>query len=639
MARQKNVLIHGPPLLLFRSREYLAFTALPILDILEETRRKSRLGINLNTYEKRVIVTRHMTPCFVGRWVGIVMGVAMLVPALRAEDAASPISAPAANEIPVDREEATKRIVALSHDLETLHGDRAKLLQQLIYEFSILDKNILSDPASRVPLVHERLRLIFGLESGHRWPQMLSSLIHYRIVAGRSVKNRPAWEGEPEVEMGNFEFMGRWLAEVGRAYPQDPEVNVWKADLAGKLAHWWESLAAANAALAKAKPNSNVSLQAVTAKAYYHKYHSLLYLDRLQEARTALAQAVALDKSNRDFQQAQRALAFAEQNKLIFSQSYQESIPLGIYHLFNTGAHSAAGSVCGFKLTTLTSSARTIVITAEIPNVTEKITQTELLLPGKTVTVRITPPLKASFDPGALRADRPSTLLINFTDQATNSSFFSWPFPVKVLPSDSLPLTTRGADNTHRFRTDLIGAWVTPNSPAVEEFLSAAKLRAPRNSFEGHFAASLPQAKALFDELKARGVTYVSDPQLFSDLGLVQRTRLPREVLASHNAQCLEGSVTFASLLEAIGLSPIVVLVPGHAFVGWEPSPKDFHTSFGPYYLETTMVGTSSFEEAMTAAAETMRKNQAEDNFKNHAAFVVKIAELRAKGITPQPNQ
>jgi hypothetical protein len=184
-----------------------------------------------------------------------------------------------------------------------------------------------------------------------------------------------------------------------------------------------------------------------------------------------------------------------------------------------------------------------------------------------------------------------------------------------------------------------MGAWVTPNSPAIEQFLTAAKARAPQQSFGGRYSASLPQVKAMFDELKSTGVTYVSDPTIFSQFDRVQRTRLPKQVLASRSAQCLEGSLTFASLMESIGLEPFIVLVPGHVFVGWEPTEKDYRSSRSPFFLETTMVGSNSFEEALATADVEVRRNQPFGDSKDGKAFALKISDLRKEGVTPQPYQ
>lgn len=535
---------------------------------------------------------------------------------------------------PADRSEIEKRINALLAELKSPKRDARSIFKELDDQFSALDK------VARGALLPQRWEFILAVERAQMWRPMLTELLKFRQVAGRSVKNRPAWEAEPEIGMGNYAVAEKWLSDVGKEYPQDPEVDLWKAALWNKHERWPETLAAASAALAKAKPNSNVALPTVIARANFYKYHALLYQNKLPAAKIALNHALALEKNNAEFKQAERVLAFAELNKLIQSNIYLDTIPLGIYHLFTSDRKPGlAGSLCAFKLTTLTPSARSIRMTVEIPEVTEPLTRSLTLLPGQTQTMYLTPPLKSGFDPSTLRAERPAELAVTFTDLATNSTFFNWSFPVKLLPPDTLPFSIKTHQNTHPLRLEFMGAWVMPNSQSIEQFLTAAKARAPGQAFPGPYGESVPQVKAMFEELKSNGVTYVMDPTVFSQFDHFQRTRLPKEVLASHNAQCLEGSLLFASLMESIGLKPLIVVVPGHAFVGWEPTKNDFHSSFGSYYLETTMVGSHSFEEAMASATARMQKTTDSNAFKEGKAFVVKISELRTKGITPQPYQ
>jgi hypothetical protein len=154
----------------------------------------------------------------------------------------------------------------------------------------------------------------------------------------------------------------------------------------------------------------------------------------------------------------------------------------------------------------------------------------------------------------------------------------------------------------------------------------------------GEQGRTTPQVKALFDELKARGMTYVMDPDVTAEESFVQRTRLPAEVLASTNAQCLDGTLLFATLMEAIGIRPIVVLVPGHAFVGWHTVAKDGTKVTGePLFVETTMVGNSSFEDAVTVATQRVVEELKAGSFKSGAATLIDLEEIRAQGFTAQP--
>lgn len=141
------------------------------------------------------------------------------------------------------------------------------------------------------------------------------------------------------------------------------------------------------------------------------------------------------------------------------------------------------------------------------------------------------------------------------------------------------------------------GAFVTPNQREIMLFLRQAARRHPEGRLTGYQSDALLQAQAIFDALKLDAdITYVNSLIAFNpeESARGQRVRLPRESLEEHQANCMDGTLLFASLLEAATLNPAIVIIPGHAFVGWETGQNS-----GTWeYLETTMIGTNSFEEA-----------------------------------------
>jgi hypothetical protein len=108
-------------------------------------------------------------------------------------------------------------------------------------------------------------------------------------------------------------------------------------------------------------------------------------------------------------------------------------------------------------------------------------------------------------------------------------------------------------------------------------------------------------------------------------------------VLSSTNAQCLEGTLLYATLLEAIGLQPVMVFVPGHVFVAWKPSRYD-HTTAKLLFLETTMTGgEATFDQAAQVASHEFDEQIEEKRFDLGLAHVVDVTALRRAGYTPQP--
>jgi hypothetical protein len=176
-----------------------------------------------------------------------------------------------------------------------------------------------------------------------------------------------------------------------------------------------------------------------------------------------------------------------------------------------------------------------------------------------------------------------------------------------LLPRTTAPLAVKDpTTSVWRDLTRYLGAFVTPNAPAIESLLRAAVDLAPEAqfvSYQGGPAAVTPQIKALFNALQQKKLRYVNSVLAFSpdDGWSGQRVRLPRLTLESANANCLDGTVLFASLIEAISLRAAIILIPGHAFVGWQNDPADPEAWS---YLETTLVAASPFEEAMTVATQ-----------------------------------
>ena len=87
----------------------------------------------------------------------------------------------------------------------------------------------------------------------------------------------------------------------------------------------------------------------------------------------------------------------------------------------------------------------------------------------------------------------------------------------------------------------------------------------------------------------------------------------PREALDEQQANCLDGALLFASLLEAASLNPALVILPNHALVAWQKgSGRDEWD-----YLETTLINSATFEQAVDLGrrkAEAFHKQAAAGN-------------------------
>lgn len=120
---------------------------------------------------------------------------------------------------------------------------------------------------------------------------------------------------------------------------------------------------------------------------------------------------------------------------------------------------------------------------------------------------------------------------------------------------------------------NLLPAFVMPNHPAVAEIMRTASdllLKSTgSSSLEGYQSGSKRAteiAGALFGALSKTDIRYVNPPAQFQDL---QPVRTPEQVIDGRLGTCLDLAVTYAACLEQAGISPVLFLVPGHAFAGF----------------------------------------------------------------------
>jgi transglutaminase-like putative cysteine protease len=182
-----------------------------------------------------------------------------------------------------------------------------------------------------------------------------------------------------------------------------------------------------------------------------------------------------------------------------------------------------------------------------------------------------------------------------------------------------------------------IASWITPHDPRVEQILSQAKEFAPRRRLPGYETgkskalveqSTVAQAKAIYRALQQQGVSYVNSSLTFGgNKTWSERVRPPRESLRIKAANCIDGALLYAALFENLGMDALVLLVPGHAYVGVRLAPS----SDRYLYIETSYTGRAPFEDATRAAERSLAK------YSQSQMTLVRIAEARRAGIYPMP--
>jgi len=276
-------------------------------------------------------------------------------------------------------------------------------------------------------------------------------------------------------------------------------------------------------------------------------------------------------------------------------------LPTAICHLFNPETHPLVTCV----VTNTSDQTRRVRVSCAIQNYSAQAVETKELKRNQPETFKLLPTL---FPERARRVTEltRATLNVLVEDLDNGKVEIQKTSPIWLLARTTAPLAVRDpASGQWNDLSMYLGAFVTPNAKELMGFLRAPAALHPNGlvGYQGDKTGVTPQVEALFNALKNDAqITYVNSVIAFSpEEGTnTQRVRLPRESLANRTANCIDGTVLFASLLEGISLNPALVILPGHAIVAWETWDKSGEWD----YLETTMIGGNyTFDQARNSGS------------------------------------
>lgn len=138
----------------------------------------------------------------------------------------------------------------------------------------------------------------------------------------------------------------------------------------------------------------------------------------------------------------------------------------------------------------------------------------------------------------------------------------------------------------------MFAAYVNENHPMLDKILQEAletKIVSAFRVTTHEHDETLKQVFALWSALQKRGLQYSSTTTTPGGSETVQSqfVRFVDQTLTNTQANCVDGSVLFASLLRKISIEPFLVTIPGHMYVG-------FYLGAGKSQfvgLETTVLG------------------------------------------------
>jgi hypothetical protein len=217
----------------------------------------------------------------------------------------------------------------------------------------------------------------------------------------------------------------------------------------------------------------------------------------------------------------------------------------------------------------------------------------------------------------------------------------------------------------------MFAAYVNENHPMLDKILQEAletKIVGAFRVTTHEHDETLKQVLAVWSALQKRGLQYSSTTTTPGGSETVQSQyiRFIDQSLANTQANCVDGSVLFASLMRKISIEPFLVTVPGHMYVGFYlgagksqfvglettvlglPDVADEKKSGDPAALTTlrdkidaavrSRRDWKTFAKAIQVGTEDLTKNKAKIDAGGDPTYQwIDLAEARAEGIMPIP--
>lgn len=228
---------------------------------------------------------------------------------------------------------------------------------------------------------------------------------------------------------------------------------------------------------------------------------------------------------------------------------------------------------------------------------------------------------------------------------------------IKFLPQDMIVWAIRDPKSLNLYDlSKMLGAWITPNDSRglLDKARADAASFHPEGALEGEqgdtsLEKKTLQIKAIYDYLNEKvKMKYVNQPFSFDFNVGGQRVLTPERVMSIKAGNCIDLVILFASLMEGLGIAPLILIMPGHAFLGWGNKYKTSEMGF----LECTLLGVVdpntkrkvTFEQASAVAEKTFKEKflyiGSEDYLPIHSmslgserGFIVDLKEIRKEGI------
>jgi hypothetical protein len=283
------------------------------------------------------------------------------------------------------------------------------------------------------------------------------------------------------------------------------------------------------------------------------------------------------------------------------------------------------------------------------------------VLQKKDSTYRIYPELDYDYEAlYSVKEPQPEALTFRLEINGEDAGFRRVTVQVRSI-NDCLYAWSPSPDRPPQIYQWMFAAYVNENDPLVDKILQRALQLELVKSFIGYQGTErdvYEQVFAVWNVLQREGIKYSNITTTSSESAVAhsQHVRLIDESISNTQANCVDGSVLFASVFRKIGLETFLFVIPGHCFVGVFLDQK----MTKPLAIETTRIGTddlnkqgierglnsimsgrknnlswTSFEGAHNAGAQEFNHSIQQLKLGQFGYYLIPIRQTREVGIQP----
>ncbi|HTJ11253.1 MAG TPA: hypothetical protein VL547_04490 [Dinghuibacter sp.] len=188
-----------------------------------------------------------------------------------------------------------------------------------------------------------------------------------------------------------------------------------------------------------------------------------------------------------------------------------------------------------------------------------------------------------------------------------------------------------------------LAAYVNEENPQIDKILEEGLQKKWVAHWDGYQEGKEGidrQVKAVWKLLSERGIHYSDITGATTNTSNTFTSQIVRPfcvALADKQANCVEGTILFASILKRIGLRPVMVLKPGHCFLAYRVADDD---NGDLQYLETTIIGELKGEPSEKDYEDNYLKALTTGSSEINAAakneiYLIDVTASRMQNITP----